>query len=340
MKRKLSDFLSSIEEKAGINLRPVKEMIDTEQEKPLSAAIFGQTGCGKSSLTNAIFGTKFDVDDVKPCTKEPQAHRSEDSNGNPITFWDLPGIGESEEADKQYLDMYAEYAANCDVVLWAFQADTRTMTLDAAALDAIVKRLGHERKSAFLDRLSVVITKADVVSPGPWIFARNGNDTLIASSSETERTLDRKATYFFDGLLGKHQSDVVHRTFVSSKPKHLRDLPSDFLLDNSEAFISHKGTLNASKFSYLSNQHPSVHDELIRLHDQSKAVYCSARYNFNLNGVKAKIAQKAKGKSMLRLSQSVARAENTIPWSELKGLGLPVFFDQSKGRTIFNVEEH
>jgi uncharacterized protein len=339
MKRNVSDLLTKIEEKTGLSLKSVRDMISEEQAKPLSAAIFGQTGCGKSSLTNAIFGTDFDVDDVKPCTKEPQSHASLDPQGNKIVFWDLPGIGESSTADARYIDLYAQYAASCDVVLWAFQADTRTMTLDAAALNSIVERLGAERKGAFLDRLTVVVTKADLVSPGPWIFAKSGRDAIIATSRETEDTLDRKSTYFYESLLSEHQADVVHRTYVSSRLDQLRSLPKDFWLDDGEAFLCHRGTLDRQKTEYLSQNHPGSIDELSRLHEQSRAVVCSARYKFNLNGVKAKIAQKSRGKSMLRLSQSVTTADGRLPWDELKTLGLPVFFDQSRNKVIFNIEK-
>jgi tRNA U34 5-carboxymethylaminomethyl modifying GTPase MnmE/TrmE len=334
----LSNFLRKIEQNTGLRLDSVKRLISSEQKKPLSAAIFGQTGCGKSSLTNAIFGTHFDVDDVKPCTKVPQAHQGHDSSGNPITFWDLPGIGESVEADKEYLDLYADYAAHCDVVLWAFQADTRTITSDSSALNAIVEKLGPGKKGAFLNRLSVVVTKSDVISPAPWIFAKSTDSVTIAASKGTEELLNKKAFYFYDGLLGAHQADVEHRTFVTSKTKDLSNLPTDFWLDVSKNFLYRKGTLDDAVYTHLVDTYPKARDELSRLRQQSRAVCCSAKYEFNLNAVKAKIAQKAKGKSMLRLSQSVSVASGAFPWSKVKTLGLPVFFDQGNNEFIFDVE--
>jgi hypothetical protein len=338
MKGNLSNFLRKIEEHVGARLQSVRELISAEQKKPLSAAIFGQTGCGKSSLTNAVFGTNFDVDDVKPCTKVPQAHHGRDSSGHRITFWDLPGIGESAEADLRYLDLYADYAEKCDVVLWAFQADTRTVTCDSSALNAILEKLGPDKKGAFLNRLSVVVTKADVISPTPWIFAKNKDRATIVASGETENMLDKKASYFYEGLLGAHQADVVHRTFVTSEAKHLAALLPDFWLDDSEGFLYHKGTLDDALYTHLVKTYPETRNELSRLRGQSMAVCCSAKYGFKLNAVKAKIAQKTRGKSMLRFSQSVSTASGTFPWSKVKALGLPVFFDREKKEVIFNIE--
>jgi GTP-binding protein EngB required for normal cell division len=339
MKKAISDILSGIESATGLDLGSVRQEITEEQRRPLSAAVFGQTGCGKSSLTNAIFGTSFDVDDVRPCTKEPQAHDGVDSEGNKIVFWDLPGIGESVEADRRYLDMYTKYAADCDVVLWAFQADTRTMTLDAAALDAIVERLEVGKRGEFLSRLAIVITKADVVTSGPWVFAKSDSEAVVATSKEVEDTLERKASYFFDGLLGKYKGELIHRTFVSSKTRHLSALPSEFRLDERKAFIHHKGALDKAQWFSLIERHPNCKDELKRLQQQSCAVYCSARLKFNLSAVKAQIAQKGRGTSVLRLHQSVDREDAPLAWKDLKTLGLPVFWDKDQNLAIFNISE-
>lgn len=339
MKLNLERLLTKIERYTGADLHSVRDVVAAEQSKPLSAAILGQTGSGKSSLTNAIFGTNFAVDDVKPCTKAPQAHRGFDAAGNPILFWDLPGIGESLEADQEYLKMYTEHAAACDVVLWAFQADTRTMTLDTGALQAMIGKLPADKRAQFLGKLVVVITKADVISPGPWIVVKDRSEAIIACSDVTEQTLDRKAEYFYEGLLGSYSREVLHRTFVSSPVAQLRKLPPEFSLDDEARFLYHQGVLGPKLSASLSARHPEAREEILRLHDQSKAVYCSAQYRFNLNAVKAMIAQKAKGQSMLRLSQSVASTDGRISWSEVKKLGLPVFFDRRADKVIFDVTD-
>jgi len=338
MKDGIFDLLRKIEKQIGSDLLSVKKLITKERKKPLTAAIFGQTGCGKTSLINAIFGTNFDVDDVKPCTKEPQAHKSHDFTGNPIIFWDLPGIGESVGADQAYLDLYAHYATTCDVILWAFQADTRTITYDCAALDTIISRIGADEKDKFLSRLSVVITKADAISPSPWIFAKSGENVTIAESKETSDALNRKAVYFYDGLFGAHQADIVRRTFITSNPNALAKLPKDFWLANSKAFLYHKGNFDYARYTDLVDAYPWARDELFRIYGQSMAVCCSAKYAFNLNAVKTKLAQSSEGAAMLRFGRSISKAGSTVAWSNVKALGLPVFFDRETNQVIFDVE--
>jgi GTPase Era involved in 16S rRNA processing len=340
MKLNFSNLLRKVESSTGLNLDSVKQNIGTEQQKPLSAAIFGQTGCGKSSLTNVIFGTNFDVDDVKPCTKEPQSHHGVDGDGNTITFWDLPGIGESNEADARYLDMYAQYASECDVVLWAFQADTRSVALDQNALDSIVSRLDVEQRQKFLSRISIVITKADAITTGPWIFAKLGNEAIVAASKNTEETLEKKALYFFSELLGKHKDLITHRTFITSDLRGHNSLPDSFWVDERKTFLYHQGIIGNELYKQLLSAHPNLSDEFDRLQQQSKAVYCSSRVKFNISAVKAQIAQKGSGGSMLRLHQSVQREGGSLDWESLKNLGLPVFWDGEREAPIFNIQDH
>jgi putative ribosome biogenesis GTPase RsgA len=44
----------------------LRRRIEAEQRKPLVVVVAGQTGVGKSSLINALFGTQLEVDDVRP----------------------------------------------------------------------------------------------------------------------------------------------------------------------------------------------------------------------------------------------------------------------------------
>jgi hypothetical protein len=151
--------------------------------------------------------------------------------------------------------------------------------------------------------------------------------------------LDRKAVYFYEGLIGKHQVDVEHRVPRKSDPQFLRDLGSEFWLDRDEDFLHHRGILDQTKYASLVNKHPNARGELSRLRQQSSAVCCSARYRFNLNAVKAAIAQKSYGASVLRIGRTFTAQGASLEWEIVKSIGLPIIFDQLNDKLIFNVRE-
>jgi len=98
-------------------------------DRQFRVSIVGQTGVGKSSLINALFGTKLKTDPVKPCTKEIEDIPIEIKQGSTLYFYDLPGIGESDEADEGYLQKYREHLQSSDVILWLFMLTTAQLFL-------------------------------------------------------------------------------------------------------------------------------------------------------------------------------------------------------------------
>jgi predicted GTPase len=149
----------------------VHTRLRAEAKKPLIVAVMGQTGVGKSSLINALFDVRLPTDPVRPCTTEPtEVSATSESAGHPLTFVDLPGVGESAAADPQYLAMYRRYLKIADVVIWAIHADSRSLASDVAW----IRQLQAGDSDAPTAKITFVLTKADLIHVDPWIVPLTG----------------------------------------------------------------------------------------------------------------------------------------------------------------------
>ncbi|SAK51243.1 GTPase Era [Caballeronia catudaia] len=107
--------------------KEIQDRVNRIRSYTPKAGVFGNSGVGKSSLCNALFGREVaKVADVKACTREPQTIfvGAEHGKGG-IDLIDVPGIGEDPTRHKEYIELYKSLTPNLDLILWAIKADDR-----------------------------------------------------------------------------------------------------------------------------------------------------------------------------------------------------------------------
>ncbi len=336
--KSVQDLFNGLSEKFGIDMREAQEIFEEEQNKPLVAAVFGQTGVGKSSLTNALFGTHFNIDDISPCTKEPQKHSEKTKDGKVLTFWDLPGIGESVLADDQYIKRYIEIAKTCDIVLWVFQADTRSVLADKLALKRMVDSLDDDNKQIFLSKITVLLTKSDTINSDGWILAKDGNKLITTPSPKAEEVLSKKAEYFYYELLNDYAENISHSIMLNTVCKKNIELHSNLYIDLEQQKLVQKGKITDEEWEFLLEKYPKYNEELLDLRNSQKAIVCSSKYNYNLNEVKFRIFNRSEGMSIFRISDKINGDLQDLEWKEIVELGLPLVYDIKTEKELFSVQ--
>jgi predicted GTPase len=107
-------------------LNRIKAELTRVREYTPKVGIFGDTGVGKSSLCNALFGKEIaEISDVEACTRRPQEILLGEKDKGGIVLVDVPGVGEDPQRHEEYVALYKNLVPNLDLVLWAVKADDR-----------------------------------------------------------------------------------------------------------------------------------------------------------------------------------------------------------------------
>lgn len=140
-------------------LSEIKAEISRIRNYTPKVAVFGDTGVGKSSLCNALFGKEIaEISDVEACTRVPQEILLS-GDGHGITLIDVPGVGEDPARHKEYRKLYKSLLPGLDLVIWAIKADDRKYASSIEVYQDILRKN--------LDKCPVifVVTQADKIEP-------------------------------------------------------------------------------------------------------------------------------------------------------------------------------
>lgn len=304
----------------------VRELWEGEQRAPLKVSVMGQTGVGKSSLINALFNTNLPTDDIRPGTKKSRELLVEGTAGHQLLFYDLPGIGESEQADEGYFTEYRQKLLESDIAIWAIHADSRSLTFDSQALRRIFETIEQECQIKLMSKMLFVLTKADLLTPAPWVLSKLGNEGMFTAQHVTERLLEQKALYFQEAFLQPYKDVITSNTYHNGNfsATHPR-------LRFDKHLVYYQGFLSKEDLGLLKNQFTKHADVFDRLYDSSRIIPCSSRFRYNLDLLMRVITDKLSTSSIGRFKGfHTSGTMNQMPFITAKEYHNIIVFDEAR----------
>jgi len=130
----------------------------------IQVMFIGKTGYGKSTTLNKICNADlFESDDISGCTRRLQTamYRLKKKFPLYLSFCDFPGIGESANLDKQYIEWYSEMLGKSRCIVYLLRADQRDFSIDLQ----ILKEMGVLSNQDMLKKTIFAINFADKIEP-------------------------------------------------------------------------------------------------------------------------------------------------------------------------------
>lgn len=158
-------LISAILNKGGVSKGEKSQVLNKLNEeitgRPFKVAVIGQSGVGKSSTLNAVFGLNLPTSDIEEGTTEIIEKVFPMRDGFNLSIFDMPGLLQNRKRDKVYEDMYKEILPQCDVIVYIIKANTRNIGDDCRILKDIVLPICNA--NSIKDNLIIAVNKVDTI---------------------------------------------------------------------------------------------------------------------------------------------------------------------------------
>jgi tRNA U34 5-carboxymethylaminomethyl modifying GTPase MnmE/TrmE len=310
----------------------VKKTIEGERSKPFTVSVMGQTGVGKSSLINALFGTNLMTDPAKPCTKKIEQIIIKGSNNAELLFYDLPGIGESDDkANEEYIEQYRKKIIDSDVVIWAFHADSRSIAFDLNVLRKVIDAPDAE-KAILFSKITFILTKTDLLTQSPWGYAKDDQNGFFFPTDSVNQIIQLKTKYYEQEFINAHGNFMISQTYNDGS-FDIKDIPS---IEYNKYQIRYKGLLTEEKLSELQTQYPKHRELFQRIFDNYKIIPCSSLFRYNLSNLMLAITNKLGPGAMLRFKNFRNKNLDSVPVKDVGSFCNLLILDQKTKKIIFD----
>ncbi len=251
-------------------------------------SILGRPNAGKSTLLNALLGTKLAIVAPRPQTTRTAIQGVLTLPEAQIVFVDTPGIHKSTTLlNKRMMDQ-VRASAPADVVLFVVDALARFGEEDTQAVD-LVKKTGAPAIAVFnkVDRLEVKPRLLELI--------------------EQYRALHDFAAYVPVSALSGGGLDVLHKEIVERLPEGPAFYPDDYLTDLPERFLAAE-LIREQVLRFTREEVPHAVAVLVdHWEDTPKLVRISAAIYVERNGQKSILI--GAGGAMLKQIGTAARQE-------------------------------
>jgi GTPase Era involved in 16S rRNA processing len=305
-------------------IEQVYGFIDIEMQKPLTVSVMGQTGVGKSSLINALFDTDFPTSSVSPGTTDVEKRETRGKNNHPVTFYDLPGIGETAQNGKEWIPKYQDYLRESDVAIWAVHADTRSFMLDQTVLGELIEKETPENKTALLSKIVFVLTKTDHLTnpkhmpPVRWAAkaTSSNGDIVLAPDNYLTGLIKDKEAYFEKKFMGPFKPFITVRTHYKGRFKV--EIPG---MHCEAGFVYYDHFVEEEKQEEWTQQYPKYAYVFQKLRENCGVIPCSALFRHNLDPLMNVIIDKLEFRSAGRFKGFAEwRPMDRMPYFEAQKL--------------------
>lgn len=131
------------------------------RKKPFRVAIIGQSGVGKSSTLNAVFGLKNYVSNIAEGTSKVEEHIFPMEDGFNLAVYDMPGLNNDILKDLEYEELYKQILPTCDVIVYIINAHSKDIGEDCRILKEVVIPIC--KNNSVLNNLVLGVNKVDTI---------------------------------------------------------------------------------------------------------------------------------------------------------------------------------